>query len=240
VFSEPLFIKVSSTPWYIFVGFALLYVTFDLVLVRWLKLGDLAWKRAEYFWLGSAILGLLGASAQAGRFVGMNYARNTESALQAAYSDVRGVLKSGIDGMVCRSYQPSPLNQDSFDLIDREYKALCDRFRELFAKLPADMPDSTPSLAELGFVLPRGQGNIVGPYINMLDARAKWYEDIRRDVARWRANSAQGDLEISLMILSPLLISLALALRLAKVTGELANAKRARNLTRHAADSARD
>lgn len=30
-------------------GFAL--VIFDLVLVRWLKLGKVAWKRVDYLWL---------------------------------------------------------------------------------------------------------------------------------------------------------------------------------------------
>jgi hypothetical protein len=67
---------------------------FDLILVRWLKLSDSKWKKIEYIWLGTAALGILTASTQAGRFIGINSSRNTEPVLQAGYSEVRGILRS--------------------------------------------------------------------------------------------------------------------------------------------------
>jgi len=36
--------------------FAFFLVAFNVILVRWLKLGRVAWKRIEYVWLGFAAL----------------------------------------------------------------------------------------------------------------------------------------------------------------------------------------
>ncbi len=223
--SEPLFIQVSTTPLYLLAVFVMLLLTMDLTLVRLLKLSDRAWKKVEYVWLGAAVLGLLGASTQGGRFVARNYLRTAESSLQRAYADLRATLRSGIDGMVCRSFQRSAASSEDLDTIGREYDKLCDSYKTLFARLPAELPALAPSLGELGLTLPKGERNIIGPYVDMLRSHEQWYEDIRRDVLRWRGQVEQGDLETTLVVVRPLAIAFAVALRITKVTGEIANAR---------------
>jgi hypothetical protein len=226
MFSEPLFIQVSTTPSYLLVVFCVFLCIMDLLLVRLLRLSDSAWKRVDYIWLGTAVLGLVASSTQGGRLIGSNYLKTMEPVLESKYTDLRATLRSGIDGMICRSFQRAPGSPDNLDTVIAEYDTLCRSYRMLFDKLPTELPKATPSLEELGFVLPHGDDIIVGPYINMLRSSAQSYENIRRDVVRWRGQSKQGGAEDAFLVLGPLAIAFALALRITKVTGELANARR--------------
>ena len=226
MFSEPFLIRLSSTPLYLLIAFLFLSLFLDLVLVRWWKLSDTAWKKVDYVWLATALLGVLGSSTQAGRFIGANYSKNNQSTLMSAYSELRSALRFGIDAGVCPATSQrspaSPLNVE----VEREYEMLCERYKVLFAKLPTELPNPPQRLDQLGFTVPQGNRRLVGPYLDMLKARADWYEGIRQDMARWEAAATEGDFEGLLLILGPLLIAFAVALRVTKVTGELKNARR--------------
>jgi len=226
MFSEPLLIRLSSTPLHLLVAFVLLSIFLDLILVRWWKLSDAAWKKVDYVWLTTALLGVLGSSAQAGRVIGTNYSKNHQSTLISAYSELRSALRFGIDAGICQATsQRPPVSPLSFQ-IDREYGMLCESYKMLYAKLPAELPNPPQRLERMGFVVPQGDRRLVGPYLDMLKARADWYEDIRHDMARWKGAAIEGDFEGILLILGPLLIAFAVALRVTKVTGELKNAHR--------------
>ena len=203
-------------------------VLFDAVLVRWLKITDKNWKKVEYLWLGAAALGLIGAGAQAGRFVGSNYIKNTEAkiALVESYADLRDSLEWGVDGGVCTNFQPQASSDKYLDEAVQEYANLCKKYTLLLARLPKELPPEAPSLEKLGFVMPQGQSRLVGAQIEMLEWRVKRYEEIRSAYSRWRSNVSIGDFEGALIVLGPLLIAFALALRITKVTGEIVHANR--------------
>ena len=56
----------------------------------------------------------------------------------------------------------------NFDEMVREFEVLCERYKALFTKLPTELPESAPSLEQLGFTLPQGKRALVGTHLDML------------------------------------------------------------------------
>ena len=60
----PPLIEIGSNPYWLFGLFGALLLIFHVWLVYLSPLGDIGWKRADYLWLGVAVIGLVGQSAQ--------------------------------------------------------------------------------------------------------------------------------------------------------------------------------
>ena len=69
IFSLPF----TASTWTILLIFVVLLIVFDLILVRWLKLGNFAWKIVDYIWLGVGALGLIGAASQSRQITATNF-----------------------------------------------------------------------------------------------------------------------------------------------------------------------
>lgn len=225
MYSEPFFVQLSSNPWYLLPFFILLLMLFHLIFVVLLPLSDKTWKKVEYIWFGAAALGLLGASMQAGRFVGSNYLKNSsaDTILISVYADLRENLKWGIDGGVCTTFQRPSQSDKYIDEVVAVHDRLCEDYKVLYARLPETLPSDAPSLKQLGFVMPQGEGRIVGAQLRHLEWLSTRYEEIRSAHVRWRSSIEIGEFEATLTVLGPLLIAFALALRITKVTGDIVN-----------------
>jgi hypothetical protein len=228
MYSEPFLVRLSSNPSYLFLFFLLLLVLFHLVFVKLIPLSDKTWKRVAYLWFGAAALGLIGTSSQAGRFVGSNYLKNLDAhaVLISVYVDLQNDLKWGVDGGVCTTFQASKSSDKYIDEVVSEHNRLCEDYKALLAKLPQALPDDAPSLDEMGFVMPQGQDRLVGAQLRHLKWLATRYEEIRSAYSRWKSNMEIGAFEAALVVLGPLLIAFALALRITKITGDIVNANK--------------
>jgi hypothetical protein len=79
--------------------FIVFTVVLNIVLVRFLKLTDLQWKRVDYVWLTSALLGVLAASSQVSHYVAKSYSENVGSAVASTYVEMRlSLQKAGLYG----------------------------------------------------------------------------------------------------------------------------------------------
>ncbi|HZF12202.1 MAG TPA: hypothetical protein VFE33_25730 [Thermoanaerobaculia bacterium] len=125
--------------------FAVLLVAFDLVLVRWLKLGKQAWKRVDYLWLSFAALGLLGAVSQARIYAAGSQLSQYHARAAMRYEDFRQlvIMLAAKPGAVCRTFTPSEHSPvtDTFLRVQREYDQACYWVSDLAGRLPAQPSD---------------------------------------------------------------------------------------------------
>jgi hypothetical protein len=110
-----------------------------LVLVRWCKLGSIAWKRIDYLWLGFTALSLIGAASQARKLIGTNLLSVAEARTEAAFGLAREAADINLNsGAVCRTFvrtEYSPPEQE-FNRIQNDYNRACDWFKNVAAAMP--------------------------------------------------------------------------------------------------------
>ena len=199
-------------------------LVFHLVLVYWMKLGDASWKRLDYVWLGTAVLGLLSASAQSDRFLSKRFLETFERPrTESTYTMLRMML----DGhtYLCVPRQRSSASPPNFDQIVQEQQALCKRAQEIATKMPAKISDSFPPLEKTGY---EPFGIDAKFEIGYVQSVAKAAEQYREQQKRYEEFVSAGNLstgEEIITVFGPFLLAFALALRITKVTGDIRNAK---------------
>lgn len=226
---DSILLELSATPAYLLVAFCLLLFVFHLVFVWVWPVSDLAWKRIDYVWLGAATLGLIGASWNADRYISEELAANLDGPRTlGAYRNMRLIIEAAADpdGAVCVQRKRSDFSPPSYDEIVREQQMQCSYFKLLASAIPRDVKDPFPSLYELGFIDYAGVESHESWYIAQIRNSAREYEVQRQLYIRRKKSADISDLEAAIIMLGPLLVAIALALRITKVTGEVRNAKR--------------
>jgi len=226
---DSLLVDIAATPAYLLLVFCVLTVVLHIVLVWRMTLSDIAWKRVDYIWLGAAAIGLLGASGHADRYISAQLANDLEEPRTAsAYRWFRAQVESAAntDSGVCservRSTSPPP----DFDQIAQEQKRQCAYFRTLVEAIPRDVQPPFPSLIELGYTEYQGSLQHEKWYVRQSRDNAASYEAQRQLYLQRKSSSEVSAVDNTVTMLGPLLVCFALALRVTKVTGEIANARR--------------
>lgn len=197
-------------------------LSFHLLFVVWFRIGKLGWKIVDYFWLGFAALGLIGASGQATRLVATSHLSALNDLAPAIKDPVQEAvsLYAG-NGYLCRTFirsewSPPP---EEFARNQGEFDAVCKWFKDLAPLIPKDP-----------FTVLNTKALPPAPVVNQTDLKAhiKTFHEALAQRERvivkhlqLAALAKSSDGEQSLTYLSPLLTALALALRFTKVTGEI-------------------
>lgn len=213
---------VANT-WKILGLFALFLIAFDLVLVRWLQIGKRGWKRADYFWLAFAALGLLGAVSHARQRMASGQTPYAEMRTTATFERLRDLTKSySQTSIICRKFvrsQYSPPLED-FDRTQREFDATCQWFKSIFEALPATLPKDEIATVNLPSKPSVSQPDLV-QFISSFDLALNEFNRALRGEKFLRENSHETDADVMMALFTPILLAAALALRITKVTGEL-------------------
>jgi len=216
--------EFSARPLYILASFLLLLLVLHLVLVFWMKLGDVAWKRVDYVWLGTAVLGLLTASAQAEHFLSKRYLEIFEGPrTESAYQLLRGEIDTN---QIClprrRSAASSALN---FDERNQEQEALCKRGKEIASKMPKYITEPFPPLEQTGYESLGIEAKYETGYVKGVEYAAEQYRQQQRSYVESLSAGKLSSAEETIIVLGPLFLAFALALRITKVTGDIRNAR---------------
>ena len=124
----------------VFVGAWLL---FYLLLVRWLRLGKVGWKRTDYFWLSLAAVGLIGTVGESRRQAAEIAMRSMEPRRAAVYQQFNHFLDSfsGEYSYLCRQFVKSEwVTQEAIDKANAEWAVVCKWFRDVRATVPQEPP----------------------------------------------------------------------------------------------------
>src|SRR5438128_564876 len=201
--------ELSARPLYLFAVFLLLLLVLHLVLVFWIKLGDKAWKRMDYVWLGTAILGLLAASAQADRFLSKRYLENFERPrTETAYQLLRSTLDSY--PALCAPRHRSSASPPDFDQMVEEQQALCKRAKEIAAKMPLRITGVFPPLEQTGFESLGQDAKYETWFVSEVSRTAEQYRQQQKRYAELLDAGTLSGGEEMMTILGPLLLAFAL------------------------------
>ncbi len=219
-------VELSTNPLYLFLFFLFVLSLLHIVLIFLMKVDDVGWKKIDYIWLSATGLGLLAASAQADTFLSRVYLENsitpsTKQQYQMLRFGITEVASKGV--FACRTFTRSVASPDDFDKTVEEYRKLCEQVKVLNNTLPSKVSSPFPSLQELGYKQLEGDRNYVAWELEQLESYAQNYHDAQSRWSEFYDSSQKSGWETFFTILGPLLLSLALALRITKVSGELSN-----------------
>lgn len=226
---ESWLLEVSGTPLYLLLLFLFFLLAMHVTLVWTTRLSDRTWKKIDYVWLSAAVLGLVASSGEAGRFLSQSYLENLEAPKTAAsYRYLRSQIErgAGSDGFLCMGRARSAMSPPDFDRIVEAQQDLCSWSKDTLTKMHSTVEPPFAALEETGYVpIPVTHKRYEPWYIAEVQKLAEDYRTNRNSYNE-RAIAAQMSLFDQLLtVLGPIVIAFALALRLTKVSGELANEK---------------
>lgn len=222
--SEPSFPFLSSQLW-ILGFFFLCLLIFHVALIKIWRLDKIDWKKVDYIWLGVAALGLLSATGEVRRLVATGMSFREEAYMHAAYGRVldQAAFMSTAPGAICRIFVRSEFSPENLDKVQEEFDRICNYGKALAKALPPEPSEDQLRLPSR----PRVKDAMLLEVLGRLDYALEDYTEAKRRLKLVEAAKDQTGAELSLVALSPLLLSIALAIRITKVTGEILLEKKA-------------
>ena len=213
---------ISTNLGWVFMVFVGSLVAFHLMFVWPRNLTKRGWKVIDYVWLGTALLGVIGSVGVGRQAIAQNLLTTAHALVESFASEIESALRFGTSGAICRRFVLSEFSppQAEFDRIQREFDAQCAWFTQAIEKLKTSpFPKRQPlKLEDLGGSPPEGADDWTSTHIratvNRYNAAVAQFERLSEDTRR-------TDLELTLIVVGPFLLVVALALRIAKVTGEI-------------------
>ena len=224
--SDPYELPAITSQWWLLTCFMICLVLFHLAFVWPRNLSKTAWKYIDYFWLSAALIGVMAAVT-----VGRQHVANTLLEMARNYTDfsartVVSALQFGTSEASCRKfvrteYSPPP---EVFERLQKEYDSQCVWFKNA-TKLLSTSPfskRSTLTMNDLGAAPPIVEDK--WPIANLRESINQYNAGVS-EVARLTEASKRSEFEVVLMLLGPFFLAGALALRMAKNTGEILHEK---------------
>ena len=211
-----------TSPGWIFAVFVSSLVVFHLMFVWPRNLTKRGWKVVDYFWLGVGLLGVIGSVGIGRQAIAENLLTTARARVNFFASEVESALRFGTSGAICRrfvrtEFSPPP---EEFDRLQREFDAQCAWFTQAIERLKASPLAKREPLRfeDLGGSPPVGADRWTSEHAHETVSR---YNAAVAELERLSHDAKRTDLELALLIVGPFLLVVALALRIAKVTGEL-------------------
>jgi hypothetical protein len=218
--------EMAATPSYLLFLFVILTVCMHAAFIWFGHLSDISWKRVDYVWVSTAVLGVLSSAYTADRYLSLRYGVVEAIRAESAYNSVRDSLERARNPGTWRMamYSRTQLLPPDLESARSNLDGLLGVW---ISFLPESMGPPFLSLHDLASDLEAMDRQYFGPDIGDLLKAVKRYEYYRaraNGLAISSDRSPAADLKI--LVLGVPLLTFSLALRLAKVSGELANAKR--------------
>lgn len=201
----------------------LLVFPWPLSKMGWKPLGKRGWKIVDYIWLSAGSIALVATAFQARQILATNMIRSIESLFGESVDPAKYYSSPGFsEGLLCRKFNRGPLSPPpvEFDRTQKEYDEACAWAKEISARVAgvdrwtaidtANLP-AAPKTTEDGILFAEREIHAGFDSHNAIVSRRQALE----------SNLARSEFELTMAILAPLLAVIALALRMAKVTGEL-------------------
>jgi hypothetical protein len=197
-----------------------------LVWLPWFRLSRAGWTKARYVSLAFAVLSILAAVANARQLIAKNFSYPVESRMESSYRFAREELDDYTiqNGPICRTFHHGPYSPPpmEFNQMQREYDQACQWFKQLANALPKELPadGAEVSWSELPSQPPLTDDIVLRTVNEFRQSIAKYNQDAEqyRELQDASHPSSLGSVLVALL---PVFLSLALALEITRVTGEL-------------------
>jgi hypothetical protein len=223
----PLLVRISSSPVLLLLTLVVVTLACHALLLWLFPLGEVNWKRVDYIWLFAACLGVLASSGKAARFIAENQLENFQEPVTiTSYEFLRADIKSGLEGSECVPLRRSADSPPDFEERVKEQKTMCEQYKKLDAQMPKTVEPPFKPIKELGFVPLAGNPEYVAAPFEVVNRDAEEYERNREMYEEITEKTKSSKWENAYLAMGPLLLAIAVALRITKTTGEIRNAKR--------------
>ncbi|OHC63254.1 MAG: hypothetical protein A2040_07590 [Rhodocyclales bacterium GWA2_65_19] len=220
----PPLIEIGSNPYWLFGLFAVFLLIFHGWLVYLRPIGDIGWKRVDYLWLGVAVIGLVGQSAQVRQHWYASSNEMSQFRVEGALMSLRREADFSIGPAICRTFVRSDFSPPTFDQMQAEYNFACDEFTRLTKEVR-----STEGSRDVGFLdlldtsktRNKLTDSILMKTLENLEMAHHRFIDALKEKADAKQKTRPTTNEFVLIVFSPFLLMFALALRITKVTGEI-------------------
>lgn len=216
-----------SLPWFTSFAWTLMIfigglVTFRVLFLHVAPLTSIGWKRVDYIWLSMALLGLLGAVGAGREVVAKNVLNLEKFRLESTRRYAEGRADFGTSIAVCRQFVRSEFSPpvELFDALQREFDSQCAWFKKASKALmekAREEPAPIDFSATFGVAPAGGDRQIYESFQNSING----YNAAVKDVQTLQQQAKPTELELMVRLLGPLLVALALALRITKVSAEI-------------------
>jgi hypothetical protein len=208
--------------WLILGVFVCALVGFHWVFLKLYPMPSIFWKRVDYFWLSMAILGLLSAVGGSREIIAKTLLEYANARAYSSFSNLKRRAEFGSSSVYCREFIRGPGSPpvEEFNRRQSESIATCEWFKAVVFKLDAlDPKQRTP----LDQVKDFGQFPLAEdkwPYDSFAEGLRSYHESLS-EVSNLTEASASSGFEQVIKLLGPLLLAVALALRITKVSAEV-------------------
>ncbi len=175
----------------------------------------------DYVWVSVALLGLFAAVATSRKTSAENLKYWAEGRVKSERTNLVSALRFGVSGAVCRSFTRTEFSpqEPEFTRFQKEYGEQCEWFKKANEKLLGSIENGKVIRPEtIGVPPPRGGDNFA---VTNFEQAASSYNEAVVEFDRVSEAALSTSNETSLAIIAPVLFAVAIALRLAKVTGEI-------------------
>lgn len=194
---------------------------FHVVLVYVWPLGKTGWKRVDYIWLSMGFLGVSSGVASSRQTLAQLQLPGAAAQVETTAGWIESRARFGVSEAFCRQFVRSEYSppKELFDRLQREFDELCGWFKTVNGRLPGLLAKRVPlTLDNFGSAPPR----VTDAY--PIQSFEEAVGEYNRAISSWmelQELARQSDLEFVLSVVGPFLISVAIALRMTKVTGEI-------------------
>lgn len=213
-----------TSPWWILVFFIVSLVILHILFVRQFPLSSVGWKQSDYIWLPMALLGIIGSVNENRTIVIETRLFMAMDQSAAALHRVIYAAESGTSIAICRTFVVSPESPppEVMAKTQREFDAQCAWFKKVVAALKTHATkDNRERLDVVQLIGQQPSGGHVLTY-HELEQSLAWYNETLEYLKKLEEAKKDSSSIAAFRFLVPLLIALALALRITKVTGEIA------------------
>jgi len=200
-----------------------LLVLFDILFIRILKFDKIAWKRTDYVWLSIAALSLVSLSFQVRSWLAEQQAELAKIQAKTHFSLLLNYIgPQEPPRYICRIFMKDWYSTANFEEVQKEYDQICEWNRQLLKNLHKLSDDCLPKIEYNNIKPPITPIDpILREYLDTIKTYLNDYNKLRREYFNLKKKSLKNNFEEILFYIWPVLICVALALRITKVRGEI-------------------
>lgn len=220
---------ISNSFYFVLVLLVLLIVFHILLIhVKVTRLHEKGWKVVDYIWLGCAAFGLIFLASDARTSLASIWVPIEQSRADSSFRIIKRYAKDAPNSYHCTfSGQRTKNSPPDFDLITKDFQTACQWRHKLAQTISKSLNKDHPRLDF--FDMPSAtfyKRDFIESDLQWLEDRFNDYEQDVKRLEQTRARAEVTALELLLKLVAPMLICVALALRITKVTAELKGIKR--------------
>jgi hypothetical protein len=209
-----------SNVWYFLLFFVgLLLLAHLLVFPR--NLSKKSWKKVDFIWLGIAAIGLITLTGEVRVTIAKRWIEYDRYPAVWRFEELKSKFAYADNSYYCMELIRTEYSPDNFDELVIQIRARCSWVKEVHKTLSLFDADTLPLIGMDMFP----EVTFTDPYlletVNNIKIAVSDYSDFRESTLNTIAMTESSELEETVFYWSPFLLAIALALRIAKVSGEL-------------------